>query len=165
MNNDRCSGMSAYVVACIYWIHIDRLWERGLRFAQRHRGGRRGTEGRINNIRIWHTLLYYIISLGYRWNRVAGGELLHSSLHRGSTQCEAVGSFSVETAVKQPALSPLFRPHPNHRKKVQSNAKLRYSLYIPLCEKAGLSRRLRPPLCLCARRIPVPRLPSMDTVL
>ena len=75
------------------------------------------TEGRIKNIRIWHTLLYYIISLGYSWNRVAGGELLHSSLHRGSTQCEAFGSFSVETAVKQPALSPLFLPRQMKRKK------------------------------------------------
>ena len=28
MNNDRCSGMSAYVVACINQIHIERLWER-----------------------------------------------------------------------------------------------------------------------------------------
>ena len=110
------------------------------------------TEGRIKNIRIWHTLLYYIISLGYSWNRVAGGELLYSSLHRGSTQCEAFGSFSVETAVKQPALSPLFRPHPNHRKKVQSNAKLRYSLCIP-----SVKRRACPaasvPLCVSVRDV------------
>ena len=160
MNNDRCSGMSAYVVACIYWIHIDRLWERGLRFARRHRGGRRRRDKpalhRGEICREGMTLAYILVSFipfGCGRNRGLSAELRYSSLHRGVTEVRGYGGprpfplLSVETAVQQPALSSLFRPQP-------SDIEWHKNLYeIKILHK----------LSLCARRAcPAASVPSVS---
>ena len=53
-------------------------------------------------------LFVFIPKFGCGQNRGLRGELLPSSLHRGSTHDGANLVISVETAVKQPALSSLF---------------------------------------------------------
>ena len=123
MNNDRCSGMSAYVVVCIYWIHIESLWERyyvSHRDTEGDGGGGTSppcTEGvykkNLDLIYIYvpfhtawlrpeqrikrGTALQFPAQRGYRGARLRWSETVHLTLCGNG--CEAAGSvFSVLAA-------------------------------------------------------------------
>ena len=123
MNNDRCSGMSAYVFACINQIHIERLWERGYVSHGDTEGDGGGgtsppcTEGvykkNLDLIYIYvpfhtawlrpeqrikrGTALQFPAQRGYRGARLRWSETVHLTLCGNG--CEAAGSvFSVLAA-------------------------------------------------------------------
>ena len=146
-------------------------WRVGTRFAQRHRGEQR-RQGKpalhrgefIRNISICCTFLGVFISFGCGRNRGPGGELLPSSLHRGryGEPDHSSDLFSVETAVKQPALSSLFRLKPNRLNCIRMYIKSRYFLYIPLCARRACPAASVSSVSLCETVPPPSSPPSLS---